>query len=275
MNETRSRFAALSAPAKLAILALFAFADGVIRAAITSRIGMPSPLCAVLVSIGLRVLLSLAPFMLLDKLGTGRFGGCLSFGGFNIKRLPLYFAAMQLLCIFAGIIVRSVCISLLPNAGALLSSAANYDSFGTADLFVKAADLCVFTPLLEEYVFRGVVCGILKQHGSRFAILSSAFIFAVAHGSLDRMAYAFFAGLLMAALFIRTNDLRVTVVLHAVNNAIGLIGDALLPRLLQDRALVICDLAYLLFIVIFGAVSLVILFRSFRHTKDGGSHDAR
>lgn len=56
---------------------------------------------------------------------------------------------------------------------------------------------CLFGPLAEEILFRGFVLRSLRPYGKRFAIVFSALLFAVFHGNLLQLPYAFIMGLLM------------------------------------------------------------------------------
>lgn len=82
----------------------------------------------------------------------------------------------------------------------------------------------VLVPVMEEFAFRGVIFSALQKHGTGFAVVVSALIFAFAHLDLSTVLFAFVAGLTMGFLYARTRNLWVTICVHALNNAMAVAG---------------------------------------------------
>lgn len=101
----------------------------------------------------------------------------------------------------------------------------------------------VLVPLGEEFVFRGVVLGVLLAYlahrhapakATRLAVIYGAVAFGFAHASnalfgagdfaVVQVIVATLMGLLFGALRVRTDSLIVPVVLHALINGINLLG---------------------------------------------------
>lgn len=92
------------------------------------------------------------------------------------------------------------------------------DNLGSG-LWTLAA-LVVFAPVFEELICRGVVLESLRaRYGVITAWLVSSLFFAVLHFQLQMALNAFFVGLVLAFLYIRTDSLWITILLHAFNNA--------------------------------------------------------
>jgi uncharacterized protein len=86
--------------------------------------------------------------------------------------------------------------------------------------FASFAFIALLTPLLEEWVFRGLLLGGLSRHLSfGWANTLQAATFAVAHGDPIRFVFFFAMGLACGALVKRTRSLALAVALHAFNNA--------------------------------------------------------
>ncbi|POY35588.1 hypothetical protein C3K47_14425 [Solitalea longa] len=82
--------------------------------------------------------------------------------------------------------------------------------------------ICIAAPILEEIIFRGIILkGLLENYSAQKAIFSSAFIFGLIHFNPVQSIGAFVLGLLMGWLYYRTNDLRLTILVHFLNNFIG------------------------------------------------------
>jgi len=77
-------------------------------------------------------------------------------------------------------------------------------------------------PLLEEYLFRGVLLrGLLRNYSPWVAIWQSALLFGVFHMNPSQSLSAMLLGLLLGWLYYRTQSLALCVSLHALNNALA------------------------------------------------------
>ena len=90
---------------------------------------------------------------------------------------------------------------------------------------VEFLSTAVLVPVMEEFAFRGVVFSALERHGTGFAVIGSALVFAFAHLDFSIVLFAFVAGLTLAFVYARTRNLWVTVAIHAVNNGLAVIGN--------------------------------------------------
>ncbi|WP_167855571.1 CPBP family intramembrane glutamic endopeptidase [Hymenobacter fodinae] len=85
--------------------------------------------------------------------------------------------------------------------------------------------LVVAAPILEEVLFRGILLnGLLRNYRPWVAIGQSALLFGVFHCNPVQTVSAGIMGLLLGWLFYRTQSLLLCIVLHALNNAVGLLG---------------------------------------------------
>ncbi|MCC6095171.1 MAG: CPBP family intramembrane metalloprotease [Eubacterium sp.] len=81
----------------------------------------------------------------------------------------------------------------------------------------------IAAPVLEEIVFRGMICKSLEKYGKWFAIATSALMFAIMHGNISQFLFAFLIGLLLGYTALEYG-LIWSVLLHMFNN--GIMGDA-------------------------------------------------
>ena len=78
---------------------------------------------------------------------------------------------------------------------------------------------CVLGPVIEEFVFRGIIMKeLLKDYSNKIAILSSALIFAIAHLNLVQGMVAFLLGLLLGFVYIKTHSIYLCMLTHIINN---------------------------------------------------------
>ncbi len=105
--------------------------------------------------------------------------------------------------------------------------------------FVLSFIAVAITPALtEEFAMRGVVMGSLKEYGESFSVLLSAAVFALVHGNLVQIPFAFLMGIIIGFAVIKTNSLWTGVIIHLVNNGISVslnyLNDTISSVLLQN-----------------------------------------
>ena len=83
----------------------------------------------------------------------------------------------------------------------------------------------VLSPIVEEIVFRGIVCNALIRNGSqRVGIIGSALLFGAFHGNMVQMVYASLMGVILAWIYCKYRNLSAPVLFHgAANVAIYLV----------------------------------------------------
>ena len=94
----------------------------------------------------------------------------------------------------------------------------------SGDLYIKILSNAIFIPILEELIFRGIVCGQLSMwYGNRCGIIISAVLFGIMHFNVIQFLYAFLMGLLLAYVYNSTKKLWVTSLAHGLTNFIVII----------------------------------------------------
>lgn len=81
----------------------------------------------------------------------------------------------------------------------------------------------VMPALFEEFAFRGVVMQPLRRYGDWFAILMSAFCFAIVHANMVQIPFAFIAGVSLGYFCIKTKSIWTSVTIHFLNNFISVL----------------------------------------------------
>ena len=91
-----------------------------------------------------------------------------------------------------------------------------------AFLFSAIASI-IFAPIIEELIFRGVLFNRLKiRVGMIPAMIISSFLFAIGH-DFGGMTSAFLFGICMCILYLKTDNIFITITVHFMNNALALI----------------------------------------------------
>ena len=103
----------------------------------------------------------------------------------------------------------------------------------TSELIAKTPVWLIFiaavivAPIVEEFIYRKLIIDRLYVHGEAIAILVSSIIFALAHGNLYQVVYAFLNACILGWIYTRTGRLRYTIAFHMLTNFLGSI--AVLP----------------------------------------------
>ena len=80
----------------------------------------------------------------------------------------------------------------------------------------------IFAPVFEELIFRGLLLeSLLRRHRRLLSVVVSSLIFAIVHFQPSVMLVAFVSGLVFGTLYLHTNSIFTTIILHSINNSIA------------------------------------------------------
>lgn len=89
--------------------------------------------------------------------------------------------------------------------------------------FIGVLVIVFFGPIYEEILYRRIIFEYLKKNYSIVtAIIFQALVFGVAHGNIVQSIDAFIGGILLALVYIYSNSLLGSIILHMVFNLIGI-----------------------------------------------------
>ncbi|MDL2324294.1 CPBP family intramembrane metalloprotease [Ruminococcaceae bacterium OttesenSCG-928-A16] len=114
---------------------------------------------------------------------------------------------------------------------------------------------CILPPVLEERLFRGMVQGMLRPWGARFAILVSSLLFAFLHTNLSAILGVFLLSVLLGYVREITGSVRPGIILHFFNNLASLIMMLGQTYLTGVAALAFGFWVTLVFLVLFAAAA--------------------
>ena len=103
-----------------------------------------------------------------------------------------------------------------------MNSIANFKLDGTfLTNLLYCFTLAVVPAIFEELFFRKGLIDFSKRFGNMFALICSSLVFAFAHFNIYQGIFAFFAGLVLGTLYLKTGSLKMPILLHFTNNMIG------------------------------------------------------
>lgn len=89
--------------------------------------------------------------------------------------------------------------------------------------------IIILIPICEEIIFRHVIFGHLKEnYNIVFAVIVQALVFGLAHGNVVQGIYTFLLGIALALMYMYSNSLVGSIILHMIFNLFGIL---IIPKL--------------------------------------------
>lgn len=194
----------------------------------------------------------------------------------NIKQLPLgtvHNDTAFILLIFAGLMAclvgsyaTSMFANLIEGFFGITFTAPDDGIKLTSPAIVLAYILrtAVIPSFIEEFSVRGVVMQPLRKYGDWFAIIMSSMVFALMHGNMVQIPFAFIAGIAIGYAVIITGSMWTGVIIHFLNNFISIMMQTAFDNLPQGKANLI-TLAISGVVVVIGIICAIIYKQKFSH----------
>lgn len=99
----------------------------------------------------------------------------------------------------------------------------NLNIANSSSIYLYFIAIAILGPIVEEFIFRGVIITILKKYGDAFAVIVSSILFSLLHANLIQIPSAFFIGLLYGYLTVKTGSLYYSTILHIMNNTLAMV----------------------------------------------------
>lgn len=138
------------------------------------------------------------------------------------KKVTIAEPAMVMHCMTAFIglaVVNSIVMGALQKAGIVFPVQQLHPTDNFITLLIYFIFTAVIPAVFEELLVRGYILNLLLPSGRRFAVITSAFIFMIMHTQVQSFIPVLGAGILLACLYLYTNNIYVSMALHFVNNA--------------------------------------------------------
>jgi len=208
------------------------------------------------------------PAIIFEKCTRLRDAKCFNIKGEIVKWfIPMFFLC-QLFTMLASVFSETLYSFLVPEWAVSMDAATGVvaSEFNGYEFVVRVLCTCILVPVIEEYVFRGVIFSYLKEYGLAFGVISSAVIFGLAHSAPVQSVYAFSFGLVSAFLVVICGNLKSSIMFHALNNFIT-IGSGYLMGTVNES---VFSLINAVFIMTVSALGFVGMYKVF---NDGGYMD--
>lgn len=165
-----------------------------------------------------------------------------------------------------GEIVTGIISGLLNGVGLQPNTPDFSAPSGPAAFTLYCLMICVFAPLFEEFIFRGIILQTLRRYGDGFAVVASAAMFGLLHGNLGQVPYAFFAGLALAYFTIRLGSIWFGVMAHCLINSASVVVEKLSGIYGQTIVTELYAAVLAVFIIL---SAVILLYHAFNRYKTG------
>lgn len=141
-----------------------------------------------------------------------------SFGGRKGWSMALMVSVMM---IAAAFVIEPVSM-LLPEMSEAVKK--TMEMLLNGPVWIVLISVSVFAPIFEEWLCRGIILrGLLKKVSPAWAIIISSLIFGLIHMNLWQAIPAFLIGVLLGYVYYKTGSLKLTMLMHCVNNTLSVI----------------------------------------------------
>lgn len=83
--------------------------------------------------------------------------------------------------------------------------------------------VCLFGPIIEEYIFRWAILNRLRPYGEKAAVLYTALMFGLMHGNVAQFLYASVIGIILGYMAVKTGRMRYNCLLHILINSFSML----------------------------------------------------
>ncbi len=168
-----------------------------------------------------------------------------------------------LICIF-GNVLTSIFVAWMSNIGLKLTSPEFDMPDSSTGLALYIIAIAIVPPLVEELAIRGCIMQPLRRYGDRFAIIASAFLFAVLHGNLVQAPFALLAGLAFGYICCITGSLWPSIIIHFVNNLYSVFETIIFTTQSEEKAEFILTVSEYFFIGLGAVCTAAFVYRGYK-----------
>lgn len=131
------------------------------------------------------------------------------------------------------------------------------------DPAIAFISICIIAPIFEEIIYRGIILEQLhKRYGATKAIIISALIFGLIHANIHQGVNAFFIGLILGYIYIKTKSLLLCMFWHFSNNFLVFIVSMYISQPVSDTAPTFSISQF-----VFGIILLIMAYRFFNNRE--------
>lgn len=137
----------------------------------------------------------------------------------NLKTVCIIF--LSVLGCIASMYVTGYIQTFFEYMGFAFSSGEEPQVNTVVDIVALFVGTALVPPLIEEFAMRNVVMQPLRKYGNLFAIIASALVFGIFHGTPTQIPFAVLCGLFLGYAVIATESIWTGVIIHSIVNGLS------------------------------------------------------
>lgn len=185
----------------------------------------------------------------------------------NDSKAAVLLVFIGLMCCVAGSYATGILTSVIESIFGVTFTMPENDAVinNVPMFFVSVLSTAVVPAFVEEFAIRGTVMQPLRRYGDKFAILMSALVFALMHGNMLQIPFAFVAGIAIGYAVTVSGSMWVGVAIHFLNNLMSVLMQTAVDNL-SNTAENIAILVILAVVFTAGVVSLLLYLKFYART---------
>jgi membrane protease YdiL (CAAX protease family) len=144
----------------------------------------------------------------------------------GLKKSLLWIAAGMFCCTLANYIT-SVVITIFNSFGYELTQGESLDVDSPLACLALVFSTAIVPAVCEEFAMRCCTLGALRKYGKGFAVFAVSVVFGLLHGNIIQFVFAFFVGLVLGYVTVRTDNVVIAMCIHGLNNGISVFNNIL------------------------------------------------
>lgn len=120
---------------------------------------------------------------------------------------------------YIGTVIGLLIENVAPDATA--STNAVQKMVFTGDMMINIVIMVIIGPVVEELLFRKLLCDRLRIYGEGVTVAVAGLMFGLFHENLTQFVYTFILGCLLSYVYLKTGRITITIVYHIILNFIG------------------------------------------------------
>ena len=194
------------------------------------------------------IIASVLPFYISSSLMKSKISDLIQFKTFDKKFGLACIGIGMMTCVYGNFVANSL-MSNLNSIGLYPHTPRIPYNSNIVSTIMFIISLSIIPPLVEEFAYRGIILGSLRQYGDGFAILVSSALFGLMHANFAQTPFTFIIGLILGFLTVRLNSILPAIIIHFLNNfsvAISIIFEENLKNYSQALTLNLFSLSLIL-----------------------------
>ena len=114
-----------------------------------------------------------------------------------------------------GNYISSIILTLIDNSLGFIPESSLDAILNESNIWISVLFVGLIGPIAEEFIFRKLFIDRLLPYGETVAIFLPSFIFGLVHGNLYQLFYAFFIGVALSYIYVRSGKIIYSILIHS------------------------------------------------------------